>query len=66
MAGGGIFWIFAWVLKPGFGCMIIKLTSILAPNIYDCSTRGVGVAVSVDTKGERVGGEIPRWELFGH
>ena len=31
-----------WVLKPGFGCIIkLKLTSILAPNIY-CSSRGRG------------------------
>ena len=30
-----------WVLKPGFGCVIdFKLTSNLARNVYDCSTRG--------------------------
>ena len=48
------------VLKPGFGCIIkLKLTSILAPNIFDYSTRGGRGTVSVDTKGEGVGGGIP-------
>ena len=42
------------ILKPCFGCIIkFKLTSILAPNVYDCSTRG---DVSVDTKGGGGGG----------
>ena len=41
--GKGTFFIFG-VLKPGVGCIIkIKLTSILAPNIYDCSERGGGL-----------------------
>ena len=51
------------VLKPGFGCIIkfkkIIITSILAPNIYGCSTRGGRGAVSVDTNGEGVGGASP-------
>ena len=46
------------VLKPGFGCVIkLKSTSILAPNMYDCSIQGVGGrTVSVDTKGGGGGG----------
>ena len=49
------------VLKPGFGCIIkLKLISILAPNIYTIAVQGVGGGtVSVDTKGEGVGGGIP-------
>ena len=32
-----------WVLKPGFGSVInFKLTSNIARNVYDCSTRGGG------------------------
>ena len=43
------------ILKPGFGCIIkFKLTSILAPNVYDCSTGGGGGTVSVAAKGEGV------------
>ena len=47
--GGGIplprwdFLDFWGILKPGFWCIIkFKLTSILAPNVYDCSTGGGG------------------------
>ena len=45
---------------PFLGCIIkFKLTSILAPNVYDCSRRGGGLLLSnvVDTKGEGVQGE---------
>ena len=47
----GIFFI---VLKPGFGC-IIKIININSSSQCMIAVQGVG-AVSVDTKGEGVGG----------
>ena len=55
----GHFWIWGY-LKPGFGWVIrFKLTSTLAPNVYnDCSIRGSGpffmLSNVLDSKGEGV------------